>query len=228
MELGNGWYCLTTVDIPKKYWLRRTYARNVHHRFWLAPYERLNLRSTKYKLKHSLDLNCFEIKRNVDDVFNQHTLYYKNYWLHERVTLEIVTLRKPMSLHIYQYMYIVVFDLQINKLETCLIWILLLTEKVYLYVKKVSIGTRTQGPWRTVSALYPLSYWDPIFWPTFTHLDTRWHLQKEIKYVKKVKFLSTTSAQNIRRATLNNYSLFILSPTVSTNHYFFLVLSIAF
>ena len=35
----------------------------------LASYERLNWRSTKYKFKYSLDLDCFETKRNVDDVF---------------------------------------------------------------------------------------------------------------------------------------------------------------
>ena len=40
--LGDGWYCLTTGDIPKKNRLRRIYARTVHHRFWLASYERLN------------------------------------------------------------------------------------------------------------------------------------------------------------------------------------------
>ena len=31
---------------------------------------RLNLWNTKYKLIYSLDPNCFESKRNVDDVFN--------------------------------------------------------------------------------------------------------------------------------------------------------------
>ena len=41
---------------------------------------------------------------------------------------------------------------------------------------QVSTGTRTQGLWRTVPGLYPLSYWDPIFWLTLTHLDTRWHI----------------------------------------------------
>ena len=40
----------------------------VHHSFWLASHERLNIRSTKYKHKYSLDLDCFETKRNVDDV----------------------------------------------------------------------------------------------------------------------------------------------------------------
>ena len=32
--------------------------------------ERFNLWSTKYKLKYSLDLDCFETKHNVDDVKN--------------------------------------------------------------------------------------------------------------------------------------------------------------
>ena len=61
--LDYGWY-------SKKYRLRRIYAHTVHHRFWLASYEHLNLRSTKYKLKYSPDLDCFETQRNVDDVFN--------------------------------------------------------------------------------------------------------------------------------------------------------------
>ena len=39
------------------------YARTVHHRVWLASYERLNLRSTKYKFKYLLDLDCLETKR---------------------------------------------------------------------------------------------------------------------------------------------------------------------
>ena len=30
--------------------------------------------STKYKLKYSLDLDCFETKRNVDDVFHKHSV----------------------------------------------------------------------------------------------------------------------------------------------------------
>ena len=38
----------------------------VHQRFWLASYERLNIRSTKYKHKYSLKLDCFETKRDVD------------------------------------------------------------------------------------------------------------------------------------------------------------------
>ena len=74
MELGNGWYFLTTGDISwrrvifsKKYWLRRIYARTVRHRFWLASYERLNWRSSKQKLKYSFDLDSFETNRNVDD-----------------------------------------------------------------------------------------------------------------------------------------------------------------
>ena len=61
--LDDGWY-------SKKYRLRKIYARTVHHRFWLASYERLNLRSTKYTLKYLLDLDCFETKRTVDVVFN--------------------------------------------------------------------------------------------------------------------------------------------------------------
>ena len=36
LKLGNGWYCLTTGDFPKKYPLRRIYACKVHHRFWLS------------------------------------------------------------------------------------------------------------------------------------------------------------------------------------------------
>ena len=40
----------------------------------LASFERLNLRSTKYKLKYSLDQDCLEIKRNVDDAYNQHSV----------------------------------------------------------------------------------------------------------------------------------------------------------
>ena len=41
--------------------------------------------------------------------------------------------------------------------------------------------TWTQGLWRTVPALYPLSYWEPILWLTLTHLDTRWHNEILIK-----------------------------------------------
>ena len=55
MKLCNGWHCLTSNDIPKRYRLRRIYTRTVSHRFWLAYFERLNLRSMKYKLKYSLD-----------------------------------------------------------------------------------------------------------------------------------------------------------------------------
>ena len=51
--LDDRWY-------SKNYRLRRIYARTVHHRFWLASYERLNIRSTKYKHKYSLDLDCFK------------------------------------------------------------------------------------------------------------------------------------------------------------------------
>ena len=60
MERGNGWYF-------KNYWLGRIYARKVHHRFWLASYERLNIWN-KYKHKYSHDLDCFETKCNVDDI----------------------------------------------------------------------------------------------------------------------------------------------------------------
>ena len=64
----NTWWNLATGDIPKKYGLCKINARTVHHRFWVASYERLNIQSTKYKHKCSLDLDCFETKRNVDDV----------------------------------------------------------------------------------------------------------------------------------------------------------------
>ena len=37
-----------------------------------------NLRSMKYKLKYSLDLDCLETLRNLDDVFNQHSVLYNN------------------------------------------------------------------------------------------------------------------------------------------------------
>ena len=47
-----------------------------HHRFWLASYERLNLRSMKYKLIYSLDLDCVDFQRNVDDVFNNYSVKY--------------------------------------------------------------------------------------------------------------------------------------------------------
>ena len=40
----------------------------------------------------------------------------------------------------------------------------------------VSTGTQTKSLLRTVPALYPLSYWHPIFWLTFAHMDTRWHI----------------------------------------------------
>ena len=39
-------------------------------RFTMASYECLNLWSTKHKLKHSLDLDCFETKLNVENAFN--------------------------------------------------------------------------------------------------------------------------------------------------------------
>ena len=35
---------------------------------WRRKYERLNIRSTKYKQIYSFDLNCFETKRNVEDL----------------------------------------------------------------------------------------------------------------------------------------------------------------
>ena len=72
----STWWNFVMGDIARRrvifqiYRLRRIYACTVHHRLWLASYERLNIRSTKNKLKHSLDLDCFETKRNVDDVFN--------------------------------------------------------------------------------------------------------------------------------------------------------------
>ena len=69
----NTWWNLATGDFARrrvtfqKYRLRRIYERTVHQRFWMTPYERLNSRITKHKFKHSLDLDCFESKRNVDD-----------------------------------------------------------------------------------------------------------------------------------------------------------------
>ena len=68
MELGNGWFLLDDGWYSKKYGLRRIYARTVHHRFWQASYESLNLQSTKHKIKHSFDLDCFETKRNVINI----------------------------------------------------------------------------------------------------------------------------------------------------------------
>ena len=76
IELGNGWHSLTTGDIPKKYWLRRIYASTVHHRFWLT-----NLQSKKY----SLDLDCFETKRNVDNVAILGSLFFKR-WKEKRMS----------------------------------------------------------------------------------------------------------------------------------------------
>ena len=69
MELCNGRYCLTTVYIPKYIDRAEFYARTVHHRFWLV-----ELRATKYKLKLSRNLDSFETKRNIDDVFNEHSV----------------------------------------------------------------------------------------------------------------------------------------------------------
>ena len=86
--LDDGW-CSKNID-------RVEFMRV---RFWLASYERLDIRSAKYKHKYSLNLDRFKTKCNVDDVFNEHSVYiqYNNYWLHERVTWEIVTPRKPIS-----------------------------------------------------------------------------------------------------------------------------------
>ena len=78
----------------KKYRLHRIYARMFHHWFRLASYKHLNFRSTKHKLKHSIDLDYFETKCNVEDEF---IIYGNNYWLHDSVTREIVTPQKPMS-----------------------------------------------------------------------------------------------------------------------------------
>ena len=49
---------------------------HVNSRFCLTSYERLNLRNTRHKLKHSLGQDCFETKRNVDNinVFNKHSV----------------------------------------------------------------------------------------------------------------------------------------------------------
>ena len=41
---------------------------HVNSRFCLTSYERLNLRNTKHKLKHSLGVDCFEPKRYVDNI----------------------------------------------------------------------------------------------------------------------------------------------------------------
>ena len=65
MELGNGWYCSTRGDIPK----------NIDcTEFICVPFTKnsdwCRMSVWKYKHKYSLDLDCFETKRNVDDVFN--------------------------------------------------------------------------------------------------------------------------------------------------------------
>ena len=57
----------------KKYWLRGNSARSVHHRFWLASSERPHKPNTKFKRKFSLDMDCFETRRNTDDVFEKNT-----------------------------------------------------------------------------------------------------------------------------------------------------------
>lgn len=67
-----------------------------------------------------------------------------------------------------------VCDSAFNLIKSIL-WINLMVVK-----SQVSTGTRTQGLWRTVSALYPLSYWDPMFWLTFTHRDTWWHKEMQM------------------------------------------------
>ena len=116
----NTWWILATGDIAwrremfQKYRLRRIYASTVHHRFWLESYERLDIRSAKYKHKYSLDLDRFKTKCNVDDVFNEHSVYiqYNNYWLHKRVTWEIVTPRKPISTSASSRSALVISDLE--------------------------------------------------------------------------------------------------------------------
>ena len=66
------WWNFATGDIAcsKRILTAQNYARTVHLRFWLASYEHLNIWSTKYKLKYSIDLDCFETKRNEDDELN--------------------------------------------------------------------------------------------------------------------------------------------------------------
>ena len=88
---------MTTGDIPKNI----DCAELMRERFTIdSDWRRMNVwisgvRNTNSK--YSLDLDYFETKRNVDDVFNIHSVLSNNYWLHERVTWEIVTPRKPMS-----------------------------------------------------------------------------------------------------------------------------------
>ena len=68
--LVDGWY-------SKKHRLRKIHACMVHHRFWLASSERLKVQNLKYKHKHSLDLDCFDTKWNVDNVFKIINIQYK-------------------------------------------------------------------------------------------------------------------------------------------------------
>ena len=79
----NTWWNLASGDIA---W-RRVIFQNISTAQNLcaygSPYDRLNLRNTKCKLKHSLDLDCFETKRNVDDVF---------YWFHMIIYIYITRL----------------------------------------------------------------------------------------------------------------------------------------
>ena len=72
MEFGNGWYCLTTGDIPKiincAEFMRIQFTIDSDlggMSVWIY-----RVPGTKYKLKYSLDLDCFEAKHNVDDVLN--------------------------------------------------------------------------------------------------------------------------------------------------------------
>ena len=68
----NSWkvilklYFRLCVCVCVSVYLKIKYSNFTHDGFFY--FERLNLRNTKYKLKYSLDLDCFETKRNVDDV----------------------------------------------------------------------------------------------------------------------------------------------------------------
>ena len=96
-EISNGWYCLTTVIFQINIDCAELCAYGspliLTGVVWAFEFT-----ENEIKTKNSLDKDCFETKRDVDDVFNLHSVwYYNNYWLHERVTWEIVTPRKPMS-----------------------------------------------------------------------------------------------------------------------------------
>ena len=68
-ELGNGWYCLTTGDIPKNI----DCAEFMRVRFSMdSDWCRMSvwIYGVQYKHKYSLHLDCFETKSNVDNVFN--------------------------------------------------------------------------------------------------------------------------------------------------------------